>query len=385
MNNKKISSFVQWWMTPLLPAHDIYELPLLIDKTPFLEKKHLISQWLIHPIKRRIARIYLKVLQKFTNITVVGITGSAGKTTTKEMLYSILKLDGKTICTKGFIDPVYNIPNTILKTPFNTKYLILEMGVEYPGEMDFYLWLAQPHIGIITNIFPTHVEYLIDANGVLKEKSKLVKSISSNGIAVLNSGDSKLKTLKNKLISKIVWFESNENPLKQNANTAKAVAESLNVDEKYIKAGLNSYTPAAHRLSTISLKNGAKILDDSYNSNLEAALSTLRYFNSNFHGKKICILGEMRELGEFTKVSHISLGKAVAKSNFSYVICVGDSMKYLIEEVNNNSPKTKTFLLSDYDEIIRLIKPLLRSDTSLLVKGARSLRLDKIVSKLQDA
>ncbi len=383
MKKNKINPIIQWWMTPLLPTHDIYELPLLIDKTPLLEKKHLISQWLIHPIKRRIARIYLRMLQKYTSIVVIGITGSAGKTTTKEMLYSILKLDGKTICTKGFIDPVYNIPNTILKTPPGTKYLILEMGVEYPGEMDFYLWLAKPVVGIVTNIFPTHVEFLHDINGVLNEKSKLVKSIPASGMSILNFGDLKLKTLKNRLHSKIVWFEPDANPLIQNANAAKAAAMSLAIDEKTIEEGINSYIPPVHRLSTIKLRNGASILDDSYNSNLEAALSTLTFFNSNFSGKKICILGEMRELGKFTEISHRKLGKEIAKSDFTYVICIGDSMKYLIEEVNKNSPKTKTFLFSDRDEIVRFITPLINTNTSLLVKGARSLRLDKIVTKMQ--
>lgn len=382
MQLKKINPIIQWWMTPKLPYHDIYELPLLIDKTPLLVIKHIFSQWFIHPIRRRLARFYLKTLQRFTNIVVIGITGSAGKTTTKEMLYAILKRQGKTVCTSGFIDPVYNIPNTILKTAPGTKYLILEMGVEFPGEMDYYLWLATPIVGVITNIFPTHVEFFGDENGVLMEKSKLVKSIPANGASILNSGDNKLRALKGKLSSKIIWFDSDINPTKQNGNAAVAVARFLGIYEKYIRNGLGSYAPPAHRLVTIKLKSGAKILDDSYNSNLKAALATLYFFNTNFKGKKIAILGEMRELGKYTESSHRELGKEIAKSGFDYVFCVGESMKYLISEVNRYSPKTKTLILLDYDEITHLVKPLLGSNTCLLVKGARSLRLDKIVDKL---
>ena len=100
----------------------------------------ILKKWIFHPIKRRIAKLYLLILRKFSGIRVIGITGSTGKTTTKEMLASILKLDGKTVYTIANIDPVYNIPTTILKCNLKTKYLILEMGVEYPGEMDFYLW-----------------------------------------------------------------------------------------------------------------------------------------------------------------------------------------------------------------------------------------------------
>ncbi|NMD01040.1 MAG: hypothetical protein GYA62_15160, partial [Bacteroidales bacterium] len=155
---KKQNTFVQWWQTPEFP------LIHLSDRTSFIKK------WFFHPIKRRVARLYLKILQSSTDIKVIGITGSAGKTTTKEVLASILKEDGKTVFSKENIDPIYNIPTTILKTPPSTKYLILEMGVEYLGEMDFYLWLAKPDVGIITNIFPTHLEFLKNVEGVMTEK-----------------------------------------------------------------------------------------------------------------------------------------------------------------------------------------------------------------------
>src|SRR4030042_677120 len=191
----RINPIVRWWVTPKLPYHDIFELPLLINKSAASRYWHIFSRWVIHPIKRRAARWYLRLLQKYSGIVVIGITGSAGKTTTKEMLFSILKKQDKTVCTRTYLDPVYNIPNTILTTPFGTKYLILEMGVEYPGEMDFYLWLAKPDIGVITNIFPTHTEFMGNIDGVFKEKGKLVLRLPKSGVAVLNSGDKKLKSL----------------------------------------------------------------------------------------------------------------------------------------------------------------------------------------------
>lgn len=132
-----------------------------------------IKKTIYHPIKNLIANNYLFFLRKFTNIKVIAITGSAGKTTTKEMVTSILKQVAPTVWTKDNIDPVYNIPATILRCTPWTKYLILEMSVEYPGEMDFYLWLAKPDIGVITNIFPTHTEFFGDADGVLKVQSVL--------------------------------------------------------------------------------------------------------------------------------------------------------------------------------------------------------------------
>jgi len=367
---KKIDPLIQWWVTPKLPANDI------------TAKHNPISKWITHPGKRRIAKWYLQFLKNNTDIKVIGITGSAGKTTTKEMLAAILRLDGKTIYTPKNVDSVYSIPNTILRTPIGTKYLVLEMGVEYPGEMDFYLWLAKPNIVIITNIFPTHLEFLGDIEGVFKEKSKLVLSLPSDGIAVLNSGDAKLKSISKNLKARVVWFNPDKNPIDQNANAASAAARSLGIPEDIIKNGLSNYQRPEHRLHFIKHKSGAVILDDSYNSNPWAALATLEYFNSIAKGKKVAILGDMLELGNYDETAHRELGLAVAKSNFEVVIAVGKSSKFLIEEVNKLSKNTKTYLFSATEEAFPVASKLLNKDTTLLVKGSHSIGLDKLVAKL---
>lgn len=379
---KKVNPLVQWWVTPKLPYHDVYELPLLINKSKFVKYGHILSQWLVHPIKRRMARSYLRFLQKYTNIKVIGITGSAGKTTTKEMLFSILKSQGKSVCTRTYIDPVYNIPNTILRALPGTKYLILEMGVEYPGEMDFYLWLAKPDIGIITNIFPAHTEFLGDIEGVFREKSKLVLSLNRDEVAVLNLGDRKLKSLSNNLRAKIIWFEPSENPFLQNANAARTVAKTLGVNAEGIEKGLANYQRPPHRLEVIEHKSGAIILDDSYNSNPWAALSTLEYFNKMAKGKKIAVLGDMLELGDYDEIGHRELGREVAKSNFDSVIAVGKSSKFLIDEVRKRSGETKTYLLNNVEETFPIAERLLGKNVSMLIKGSRSIGLDKLVEYL---
>jgi len=354
----------------MLPPEDIFA------------KHSPLSKWLFHPIKRRLARSYLKILQKFTDIKVIGITGSAGKTTTKEMLASILKLDGRTVCTPKNIDSVYSIPNTILITPPGTKYLILEMGVEYKGEMDFYFWMAKPDIGLITNIFPTHTQFLGDIEGVFKEKSKLVLGLTENGKAVLNFSDAKLKNLSGKLKSEIIWFNYDINPITQNANAAAALARVLGVSGDKIKKGLSGYKKPVHRLEIINHASGALILDDSYNSNPWAALSTLAYFNKLAKGEKIAVLGDMLELGTYDEGAHRELGKMVAKSNFKTVIGVGKSSKFLIEEVNTHSKGTQTFLFTEVEDAMPLVKRNLKKGASILIKGSRSIGLDKIVDAL---
>ncbi len=324
----------------------------------------------------------MKVLKNHTNIKVIGITGSAGKTTTKEMLASILKLDGRTVYTPRNIDSVYSIPNTILATPPGTKYLILEMGVEYPGEMDFYLWLAHPDVGIITNIFPTHLQFMGSIEGVFKEKSKLVTRLSKSGAAILNSGDKKLKTLSGKIDAGIKWFPSDINPLRQNENAASTAALYLGISNEIIKKGIREYIRPAHRLQIINHGSGAMILDDSYNSNPWAAMSTLAYFNSFAKGKKVAILGDMLELGDYDEIAHRELGREVAKSNFDIVIGVGASSKFLIDEIDKLSKNTKTHLFAKSEDTIPLVSDLMQKNTSILVKGSRSIGLDRLVLSL---
>lgn len=370
------NKIISWWMTPKFP------LVHLEDKTSFVKK------WIFHPIKRRLAKNYLGLLQKFTDIKVIGITGSAGKTTTKEMLASILKKSGKTVWTPRNIDPIYNIPTTILRTPIGTKYLILEMGVEYPDEMNFYLWLAKLDVGVITNIFPTHLEFMKSIEGVFDEKKKIVTRLTMTDVAILNEDDAKLKSLKNKLKSQILWFKSNTDPIKQNAEAAKLTAESLGISPAIVNEGLDSYTPPEHRLNWIKSKNGLVILDDTYNSNPQAVLTTLSVFENKYNkekryvNQKIAILGDMLELGNYEEKAHKEIGKKVSEMKFDIVIGVGKASRYLIKEINNRTKNVKTFLVSNNAEALEIVKPLIVKNTWVLVKGSHSIHLEEVVKKL---
>ena len=358
-------------MTPKLPPQDVFE------------KHNFISQWLVHPIKRRLARHYLKLIQKYTDITVIGVTGSAGKSTTVQMIASILKNKSLTVATPPSIDPVYNIPNTILKVGPKTKYLILEMSVEYPGEMDYYLWLAKPDIGAIINIYPTHTQFLGSVDGVFREKKKLVEALSFSGTAVLNREDRFLRRLENKLKAKIVWFGGDLDPLAQNANVATTIATVLNIDRESIKRGLENYVRPKHRFEVIKHKSGAVIFDDSYNSNPEALISILSVFNNLAKkGLKIAVLGDMLQLGELEEREHRRVGREVGKSGFEVLIGVGKASKFMIEEVKKNSEGTKTHLVQSAEQVLPILLPYLSKNTFILVKGSRSIGLDKLVSRL---
>lgn len=329
----------------------------------------LFKKYIYHPIKNIIAKYYVLLLQKVFGLTVIGITGSAGKTTTKEILASILKLYGKTVYSFDNIDPVYNISTTILRCTPLTKYLILEMGVEYPNEMDFYLWLVRPQVGVITNIFPTHTLYFGNENGVLKEKSKLVKNTK---IAILNSDDKYLSNLKFALRAKTYWFKNGENAIETNKNITTKVSEILGISDDLIKKGLNNYESPKHRLQIIKHKSGAIIVDDSYNSNPEAVISTLKYFNKIAgRNKKVGVIGDMLELGKIEVQEHKRIGLEIKKYKFEKVIGVGKLVRFVTDDCYDN-----------YLDVLPVIKKYLKNNTYILIKGSRSIALDKLVDSL---
>ncbi len=377
----KVNPIVQWWMTPMLPYQDIYELPLLKNKGFIPKYLHLFSQWVIHPIKRRLARTYLQVLQNVTNIKVIGVTGSAGKSTTVSMLASILKLEGNTVFTPYSIDPVYNIPNTILRCTPYTKYLILEMSVEYPGEMDYYLWLSKPDVGLITNIFPTHLASLGSVQGVLGEKIKLVKHLEKNKIAILNSSDLLLKRSGKSLKCKVEWFIGINDPMQNNSNAASKAAELLGIEKSKITKAIGRFKSPDHRLQLIKLPYNIQILDDTYNSNPKAAIAALDYFNKIAKGQKIAVLGDMLDLGDYQVKAHKELGKKVSEYGFNIVIGIGKSIKITLDEVKNRS-KSKVLFADSVDEAVEMVRSNMMKDLSIFVKGSRSLELDKLVAEL---
>lgn len=376
-----------------------------------------ILRWFIHPIKRKIAKYYLVLLRKIFGVKVIGITGSAGKTTAKEMVYSILQKIAPTVATVANIDPVYNIPTTILRCSPRTKYLILEMGVEHPGEMDFYLWLAKPDVGVITNIFYTHTLFLDDIEGVLREKSKLVKSLLKDDWSILNEEDARLRKLGEKIKSRIIWygeggfvqakdiaFVSNTKTnfkltigrneidasipvygehFVDNALAASAAAFVLGVNLDSIANGLKNVHMQEHRMNVFVHKSGALIVDDTYNNNPAAANATLKAFGELAgNRKKLVVMGDMLELGRFEKSEHIKLGKKISDSGVDFLIGVGKASYDMVEEAKKKMGQKNVLWYETKDQVLKSLKPFLNKDWAILIKGSRSIGLDKLISSL---
>ena len=416
----KPNDFFQWWLSPKLPPVHIWVNEESRPSNPLKFIRLYFRKWLVHPVKRRIVKYYLLYLQTFKGTKVIAITGSAGKTTTKEMLASILSQKGETVYSFANIDPVYNIPTTILKCTQNTKYLILELGVEYPGEMEFYLWLAKPDVGVITNVYQTHTVFFGDIKGVAKEKGTLVKKLDKKATAVLNYDNIHTLKIGGNLNCNVVWFGKNNyapglgstyasssdpkitsdlknkftlhlgkdkvsialpivgSQFEANALAAAATAQACGATLEEIKSGLEAFKSADHRMTPIKHKSGALILDDAYNSNPTAAKEALKTLKE-VAGKRTvyAVLGDMRELGETEVARHKELGRLASETGVKHLIGVGPLSEYTVE-----SFKGASNWVSKPEEALTLLKPLLKKNCVVLIKGSRGIGLERLVTLL---
>lgn len=291
--------------------------------------------YLVHPLRRQAARAYLRLL-KATGTTVIGITGSFGKTTTKDALKAILP---QSVATTANIDPVYNIPTTILSTPLGTKYLVLEMGIEHLGEMDFYLWLAPVDIAVITGFGLAHTQFLKDIKTIKSEKLKITK-----------------------FAKHVINFSSNSTEI------AKKVAQILGVEPN-----LTHFSPPPHRLQIINHSSGATIIDDTYNANPTATKFAIDFLVKTAAAKNqtpVFIFAQMNELGSYEKSAHTAIGKYVAQKHIENFLTFGPATANLgthFETKQDLISATRKFLTPNY---------------CLLIKGSRSWHLEDVVSAL---
>ena len=417
--SNKIHPIIQWWVAPHLPREHIF---IEAEKRPseILEALRLyLGKWFVHPIKRHLTHEYSRLLSK-RGCEIIGVSGSVGKTTTKNMIASVLSQKYPTVRTPGNIDPVYNIPSTVLSTGLRTRKLVLEMGIEFLGEMDYYLWLVEPKVGVMTTIYWTHTEYLGSLNNVVKEKGKLIKTLPKNGFAILNIDDPVSRKLKKATKAQIIWYgldskaqiRGKKISFTENFKTkfileignetqeiilpilgqhfvslalaAAAVAHINGMNMKQIKKGLEKISAQPHRMIPLRLKNGTIIIDDTYNANPIAVKEALRLMMSvGKKRRKILILGEMKELGRYEEKGHREVGKFAVKEGVDTIITLGTATRFVISEARKEGlKKDATFIAKNKTELMTKIKETIKAKDIILVKGSRSLAMEDVVEEL---
>lgn len=343
--------------------------------------------------------------RKLTNPKVLGITGSNGKTTTKELISTVLKSEKKIIATKGNFNNHIGVPLTLLQIKQDTEIAVVEMGANHPGEIAELCKIAEPNYGLITNIGKAHLEGFGNLEGVIKTKNELYESIKKNGgLVLVNSDDELLLKLASKIDSfkygtkqadikydisssnpfiKINWsFKEEENAVKSNLygsynaiNIAAAIAcgKFFGISSLAINNAIENYIPANNRSQLIKTERNDIILD-AYNANpvsMENAVKSFKDYNAK---NPVLILGDMFELGEESLKEHNSIIKLVGKLGFENVIFTGNEF---YENKNDNY-----IFLRTTENLIDYLKSNPLNLKTILIKGSRGMKLESVLDLL---
>jgi len=357
------------------------------------------------------------------SLAVVGITGSNGKTTVKEMVAAILGASdpthGNTLFTQGNLNNDIGVPLTLLRLSEQHRYAVIEMGANHPGEIEYTSQYAQADVAIITNVGAAHIEGFGSVDGVAKAKGEIIQTLKQDGVAVLNRDDAYFDYWKSVAgTRKVMSFGMDERATVTahsvkteiinhafatsfelvtaageltvklrlagrhnvvNALAATAACLALGIDPQQIKQGLESVKPVTGRLQPLVSRLGNIVIDDTYNANsasLKAALDVL----ANCDGKRWLVLGAFGELGPESPKIHEQMGELIKSSGVVRLLAVGSDARNTVKIFG----KGATFFDTQND-LIEVLKQELKGDEAILIKGSRAQRMENVVAALVES
>ena len=332
---------------------------------------------------------------------VIGLTGSAGKTTTKEEIKFALEQFGKVYATKGNFNNNVGVPITLCDIDFEADYAVIEMGMSAKGEIEELVEYVKPDIAIVTNVYPMHIEFFNEFKEIAEAKAEIFKSLREGVAAIINQDTNFADILGKRALengAKVIKFgkENHVNiELKlddeaehnfYNAWCVLALMDELGLDITKTAKHLSEFKALAGRGAKhlLNLSGGGKytLIDDSYSGQPEAMKIAIKSLaNMKTQGRKIAVLGKMAELGNTSKAQHIEIGKVVADSDIDIVIGVCSEMKDMLAQVGSDKEKHYFENKEGLDEF--LLNKCLQNNDIVLIKGARySSKLYQVTEKL---
>ncbi len=344
------------------------------------------------------------------DIPFVALTGSVGKTTTKELVASVLSSKYNTHFTKGNFNNNIGVPFTLFGLTKMHETAVIEMGMSNFGEIELLSECTRPDIAIITNIGTSHIEFLGSQEGILKAKSEIFKGLKKGGKVILNGDDPYLLSLKDKLKDFSVYYVGINNTdadyvatditgdetgctfkVKDktytinlagvhnvyNALCAIVCGEILGLDYSHISDGLARYHADGIRQNIIST-NGYKIINDCYNSSPQSVVAALKVLTDVRAERKIAVLGDIAELGKMSEELHRGIGRAINDFKIDILITVGKDSMYIADEVSNK----EKYAFPDSEKAAEFLKSFVSKGDALLVKGSRCMKMEKISQML---
>ena len=353
------------------------------------------------------------------NIPVVAITGSVGKTSTKDMVASVISQKYKTLKTIGNNNNNIGLPFTILRLK-DEEVMVLEMGMNHFGEISLLSKIAKPDICVITNIGTSHIGNLGSRENILKAKLEILDG-TDNPIIIINNDNDLLHKwyMDNKDSKNIISFgienESDIMPKKLelhhdgseydcningedvkikvpiagehfvlNALCATSVGIALNIEPNKILKGIENVELTKKRMEVIE-KNGITIINDAYNASLESITASLKYLLTFENRRKIAILGDILEVGEYDEELHRKVGTEVVKQKIDILVCYGKSAKYIVDQAKNEGMNEQNiYYFDDKTKILELLKKEIKQGDVLLFKASNGMKFFDLATEIQE-
>ncbi len=348
---------------------------------------------------------------KMCDVVTAVITGSNGKTTVKEMVASILSLNGKVTATQGNLNNEIGVPKTLLSINPADQFAVIEMGANHIGEIKYLTSLVSSDVALVNNAMPSHLEGFGSLDGIVKAKGEIYSGLKRDGVAVINADDpnashwidisSDYRQMTFSLdgnadvsgsyqtsddgIQVVVDF--NDDQIKvdipvlgrhnaRNALAAVTIALALNIDSQTIVAGLSQFKPAKGRLNRLPALYGSTLFDDTYNANpssIKAGIDVL----VDVGAKSILVLGDMAELGNESENLHREVAAYAKQSGVDYLFAVGRYATLMTNTFGENG-----YAFATQESLIESLRLMIDRNTALLIKGSRSSCMEKIVDAI---
>ncbi len=361
-----------------------------------------------------------KGYRKMLGSKVIGITGSVGKTTTKEMVSGVMAAKYETAKTKGNFNNHVGVPKTILDVEQGNEVMVLEMGMNHFGEMAYLTSIAEPDVAVITNIGTSHIEYLGTREGIMKAKMEILEGLQPGGTVVLNGDEPLFWNLKGKLPCKTIYVGISNKECDLVAKELELYDEGVDFCVEGMNAEFEVYVPAPGRhtvynaLASIAVglishvepvqiqqalanfenagmrqkiyeANGMVIIEDCYNAgpeSMEASLTVLGQRSGE--GRKIAVLGDMLELGSSSVAEHYKVGR-IAAVNADMLYAFGTHAERMVMgAITGGMSNKRAVLCESHEQMAKQVRNIARPGDVLLFKGSRGMRMEYVLKLVLD-
>ena len=392
---------------------------VIIENINISEKeKEIYSNKTIVKVKDTLKALYeiAKYKRSLYDIPVIAVTGSVGKTSTKDIIASVVSTKYKTLKTEGNNNNNIGLPLTILKLK-DHEAAVIEMGMNHLGEISLLTNIAKPTLSVITNVGTSHIGNLGSRENILKAKLEILEGMENPKIIINNDNDLLHKWSEENVENieihtyginsesnlmaedirlgeeKSTFTAVSENKkinievpiggehFVYNALCATQVGRLLDISDEQIKEGISKFELTKKRMDIKRLGNGAVLINDAYNASYESMKASLEFLEKHTGERKIAVLGDMFELGNYAIELHKKVGERVAEKNIDILICAGDHSKYIIEEAEKNT-KIQTYFMNNNEQIVEKLRQELRNGDVILVKASNGMKFFEICQKL---